>query len=612
MPKKLSLFCFLVINCFLFLFIFFLSPSKVLGQSGRVRQENTTNDRSSTTLNAKNLLRIENLTGNISIKPSQNNNIVFQPTQRNSSSKVSKENILIEENSEQAYLKVLSTTGSPIDISISVPEGTNLRLLSETGNIDVTFVAGSLVASSKTGNINLSISENTNADLSLSTTFGTVRLAKSIKTSNDTKLKSFHKQLGRGGSIITLYTEQGNINLETNNISQNPDIAFSRAPNNNPNNSSSNRSNSIPSSTNSPTSSTNSTNSNATNSDPILNGAEEPKEIGKRPVLRRNDSAENNDNTNSGANSGANTVAKGSSANTSEDEDGVIKIESQLVTLNATALTPFGQPVINLNQSDFLLYEDGVTQEIVHFQSVNTPFNLILLIDLSGSVKEKLSLIRRSAMAFIQATRPEDRVAIITFSGSTQLVCPLTNDRKLLRKKIEDIDDAESGTNFYDALVGSINWVLRQAKNQRNAIVIMSDGVDNSLPGVPGRGSRTTFSELIDRVQESDTIIFPIFLNTEEEVMKEMGLFVPQAYAISRQQLQTLADTTGGSIFYANQLSDLTGCYEKVAAELRTIYSLGYYPTNGSNDGGFRKIRLKSKRDDVKIKTRRGYYAKNT
>jgi len=136
--------------------------------------------------------------------------------------------------------------------------------------------------------------------------------------------------------------------------------------------------------------------------------------------------------------------------------------------------------------------------------------------------------------------------------------------------------------------------------------------VDNALPGVPGRGSLIGFNELLAKIQESDTIVFPIYINTEEEVINETGLDVSEAYYLSREQLKTLSDATGGSIFYANRLEDLSGCYEKVAAELRTIYSLGYYPTNSAHDGGFRKIRLKVKKDNVKVKTRRGYYAKKS
>lgn len=594
MLKSLKLFNFLMVTCLLFL-CFFLMPKEVIGQSGKVKQEAIKSKKLVLSLVAKNFLRIENPLGNISISSSQSDNITLEASLRNNSNIVNKKDILIEEQNDQVYLKVPITKTTPIDLKILVPPGVNLRLLSESGNIDINLLVGSLVATTKLGNIHLSVNDSINADLSLSSTFGTIKSTKFIKAANSANLKSFHKQLGKGGTIITLYTEQGNITLDTNATSPTPDITFNKIPTNPSSNSSNNPNNS-------------SASNNSNNSEPLLKNTPDNKVIGKKPILRRNDGAENNENA---ENNDSRPTPSASANSSNNEDDGVIKIESQLVTLNAAALTSSGQSVVNLSQSDFLLYEDGVAQEIVHFQSVNSPFNLVLLIDLSGSVREKLRLIQRSAWAFIQATRPEDKVAIITFSSSTQLICPLTSDRQLLKRKIDDIKDVEGGTNFYDALVGSINWVLRQAKNQRNAIVIMSDGVDNSLPGVPGRGSQTSFNELLDRIQESDTIIFPIYLNTEQEVMEEMGLYIPQAYTISRQQLQTMADTTGGSIFYADRLSDLSGCYEKVAAELRTIYSLGYYPTNGNNDGGFRKIRLKVKKDDVKVKTRRGYYAKN-
>jgi VWFA-related protein len=469
-------------------------------------------------------------------------------------------------------------------LKILVPEETNLRLFTETGNIDITLNPASLVVNSKTGNISLNFPETINADLTLSSNTGSVKSTKYLTASTNVS-HSFYKQFGKGGTIISAHSDQGNITLETRYISTSEVATLTP---NKPSDIIISKSNDIK------TNNLPSLNPNSTNSAP------------NRPILRRNDGT---NETNSSENS-SNSRNSSSRNDNNSNEDGVIKIESQLVTLNASALNTYGQPITNLSKSDFTLYEDGIQQEIVHFQSVNTPFNLVLLIDLSGSLKEKIRLLRRSAWSFIQATRPEDKVAIVTFTSTTRLVCPLTNDRELLRSRLEDIRDTNGGTNFYDAVQDSLTWVLDKAKNERNSIVIMSDGVDNALPDVPGRGSRISFNELVDKVQESNTTIFPIYLDTEEEVLEETGMDLSRAYAMARDQLKSLAEVTGGSIFYANRLEDLSGCYEKVAAELRTIYSLGYYPTNGQNDGGFRKIRLRVNKDNIKVKTRRGYYAK--
>ncbi|MFY9223403.1 MAG: VWA domain-containing protein [Blastocatellia bacterium] len=589
---------FLVVS-FIILFPLFLNPINVLAQSRKV----TKTSKFTLTLPALNLLRIENQIGNIKISAGQNTSIVMQAIYRNNSSvSVKEKEIYLEKESDQIYLKISPTQAtSPIDIQVLVPEGTNLRLFSNTGSIDVSLAVNSLVANTNKGSISLNLPEKVDADISLASSSGIVRAEKLLKTatnSANSPTRSLYKRLGKGGTVISLTSEQGNITLnnnyvKSNNVTQTTPTDVNSTP-------ASISINKLPSD------STTSTKPSPKldNDSASIVGSPKPNKITK-PELRRNDGTNSEVTTN-------NSSIPSSNDSKDDNNDDVIRIESELVTLNASAVNSIGQPITNLRETEFLLYEDGIEQEIVHFQSVNTPFNLVLLIDLSGSLKERLKLIRKSAWSFIQATRPEDKVAIITFSGSARLICPLTNDRELLRQKIESIKDADGGTNFYDALERSLLWLLQQAQSERNSIVIMTDGVDNALPGVPGRGSLIGFNELLAKIQESDTIVFPIYINTEEEVINETGLDVSEAYYLSREQLKTLSDATGGSIFYANRLEDLSGCYEKVAAELRTIYSLGYYPTNSAHDGGFRKIRLKVKKDNVKVKTRRGYYAKKS
>lgn len=587
---------FLVIS-FIILFPLFLNPINALAQSRKV----TKTSKFTLTLPALNLLRIENQIGNVKISAGQNTSIVIQAIYRNNSSvSIKEKEIYLEKESDQIYLKISpAQANNPIDIEVLVPEETNLRLFSNTGNIDVSLAVNSLVANTSKGNISLNLPEKIDADISLASSSGIVRAEKLLKTSStNSPTRSFYKRLGKGGTVISLTSEQGNITLNnnyvrSNNVTQTTPTDVNSTP----------ASISISKLPSDSTASTKPSPKLDNNSASIV-GSPKPNKVTK-PELRRNDG------TNSEVANNSPSIAN-SNDGKDDNNDDVIRIESELVTLNASAVNTIGQPITNLRETEFLLYEDGIEQEIVHFQSVNTPFNLVLLIDLSGSLKERLKLIRKSAWSFIQATRPEDKVAIITFSGSARLICPLTNDRELLRQKIESIKDADGGTNFYDALERSLLWLLQQAQSERNSIVIMTDGVDNALPGVPGRGSLVGFNELLAKIQESDTIVFPIYINTEEEVINETGLDVSEAYYLSREQLKTLSDATGGSIFYANRLEDLSGCYEKVAAELRTIYSLGYYPTNSAHDGGFRKIRLKVKKDNVKVKTRRGYYAKKS
>src|SRR5690349_17805610 len=205
-----------------------------------------------------------------------------------------------------------------------------------------------------------------------------------------------------------------------------------------------------------------------------------------------------------------------------QDNVETIRIDSDLVDLKVSVLGfPPNTPPPTLAPKDFVVFEDGVPQEITFFQAADTPFDLVLLIDLSGSNSKKLKMIRSSAKRFVDAARDVDRIALVTFTDHPALYSTFTLDRKKLKKTIDEMDDAIGGTNFWD----SMDWVLRDLIPQgsglrRSAIVVMTDGVDNALPNIEGAGSQIPFEVLLDRIRKSETIVFPIYLDTEEENVK--------------------------------------------------------------------------------------------
>ena len=165
-----------------------------------------------------------------------------------------------------------------------------------------------------------------------------------------------------------------------------------------------------------------------------------------------------------------------------------IRVDSDLVDLRVSVvrLNP-NDPVSALQQKDFMVFEDGKPQEIVFFAGEDAPFDLVLLLDLSGSSSDKIKLIRSSAKRFIESTRPMDRVAIVTFTDIAELVSPLTWDRGLLKDSLQDIQKPLGGTNFWDSLLYTMTTVVSSEKSfRRSAIVVMTDGVDNALPDVYG------------------------------------------------------------------------------------------------------------------------------
>jgi VWFA-related protein len=584
-------------------------------------------------------VKVDNRAGNIHIVLSRRSDLELTVKRRPAASKaVLPEEITIEQDQAQISITVKpDKNAGSIDLRLSLPEWTHLRLVSESGNIEILGAAGSIVARTQSGNIDMSLPEGLNADIALTSVNGRVRTTRALIPVGDLDSKSVYGQLGDGGEVLVAHSKNGQVTLKTsrNEMSANRSnersvIASSaRASRVRPSIRSpqpyivipSQPSFSYPSDqyqslgpqtltprTLAPQSLAPQTLSpqgqnqlvSPSSSKPSLSSSR-PKESPSKPELKRTDKAKNSSPVD---------LSDSASSSASSDDENVLKIESQLVTLNALVSNDTGHPILDLKKEEFQVYEDKIPQEVSHFQTVQSPFNLVLLIDLSGSVRDKIHLIKRAALHFVESIRPEDRVGIVIFSGATRVVSPLTNDREELRRRIETINQPIGGTNFYDALDETLKLIENSVNGERNAIVIMSDGVDNALPGVPGAGSDTTFDELAEKVQESDTVIFPIYLDTESEASDQYGGMMTVAYQMARKQLQELADATGGTLYYAKRVEDLEGHYDEVAGAIRTIYSLGYYPSNSTNDGSFRRIQVQVKRNGAKIKARRGYYAK--
>ena len=296
-----------------------------------------------------------------------------------------------------------------------------------------------------------------------------------------------------------------------------------------------------------------------------------------------------------------------------QDPEETIRIDSDLVDLKVNVLGIAGNTTLpKLEQKDFVVLEDGAPQEISFFAAADAPFDLVLLLDLSASNSKKLKMIRKSAKRFVEATRPTDRVAIVSFTDQPALYSSFTLDRTKLKKSIDEIDDAYGGTNFWD----SLNWVVKvlvpQGSGRRNAVVVMTDGVDNALPGVYGDGSRTDFNTLLENIRNSETIVFPIYLDNEEEDVKKFH--TPRAaYAIAKEQLNMISVACGTPLYRVAQLADLDKVYAQVVHDLSTVYSIGYRPSNKALDGKWRSVEVRIvQHPDLLARTKRGYYAKQS
>jgi len=291
-------------------------------------------------------------------------------------------------------------------------------------------------------------------------------------------------------------------------------------------------------------------------------------------------------------------------------EGDIIRVDSQLVTLNMSVIDrSTNRGLVGLNKSDFRLFENGAEQEILQFESSSAPFDLLLLIDLSGSTRDKVKLIRAAALRFIDAARSFDRIGVIRFAATPEVVSPLTLNRQSLRQRVNAMDTSAGDTKLYDATDFAVNQLLRDAKNaRRTAIIVMSDGLDGSIDGVQGEGSKLSYKDLLGRVQEFDGVLYALWLDTEYQALSPLDT-QPEAFDDGHDRMREMADTGGGVFYEVDRLEDLAGAYERVVADLGTVYGLAYRPVNKVRDGKWRAVRVNVDRPSAVARGKRGYYA---
>lgn len=306
------------------------------------------------------------------------------------------------------------------------------------------------------------------------------------------------------------------------------------------------------------------------------------------------------------------TIATELETNKPEEED-VIRVNTNLVSLNVSVFSNKLQSLVgSLAQNDFKVIEDGHDEAVTYFAATDIPFDLVLLIDLSGSTSDKRKLINRTTERFIEAARPTDRIALVTFSNTTDILCALTADHARLMESVSRIQGT-GGTHFWDALKFTLEQVVGpRTLERRRAIVVMSDGVDNALAfsnmGVQG-GSQISFADLLEAVRKSDELIIPIYLDTENDGFSKSD-FTRRVFENARNTLALLAKESGGFYYRARKIEDLNGVYNRVINDLGKVYSVGYRPTNEKRDSSWRRVEIRiPNRPDLTVRSRPGYYA---
>lgn len=275
-------------------------------------------------------------------------------------------------------------------------------------------------------------------------------------------------------------------------------------------------------------------------------------------------------------------------------------VAPRLIKVNASVTDGNGRAIPNMRLSDFAVYEDGAERKVVDVTPATEPFNLILLLDVSGSVEERIDFIRKAARDFLRTASPQDRIAITSFRDDIQIISDFTTDRAFLSKKLDDID-AGGATALYDALGYSLVDTLKPLRGERTAIVILSDGDDNK--------SFVPFPSILEATIESGALIYPLYVPSglipETSVPQPMVTVDPMRTKYltittrAAEEGQKLADVSGGLFYSIKRLEDLQKAYNDVVAQLRTAYTITYSSEEGATH---RRLRVRTNREGAYVR----------
>lgn len=291
----------------------------------------------------------------------------------------------------------------------------------------------------------------------------------------------------------------------------------------------------------------------------------------------------------------------------------VVRVSTSLVTVPVSVRTRKGADVTNLRREDFRIYEDGVEQEVAHFEAVDSPFTVALLLDVSDSAEGELEEIQDAAAAFLGQLQPHDRALVFSFDRQVVRLAGPTGDRATLAAAVRRVRTG-GGTALYDALEGALRQHLKAVPG-RKAVVLLTDGIDTS-------SARATYASALRAAEEEYALVYPIQWNTPDRLYaKQMlrgdpaavtyttpdGQPLRTAYERGARFLRLAAEASGGRFQHAADPKNLERSFARIAEELRRQYSLGYYPRNPAAKGRKRRIKVEVGVADADVRARDSY-----
>jgi len=503
-------------------------------------------------------LRIENLRGGVTLDVWNESYVSIAAI---TNGQVSRRAAIIERSERLLSVRVASTAkaaDTDVLLMVNIPSRAHAAIITSNGMAKIIGVPAALLVQTKSGPIEAEFPRGANANLTAASSQGSITSALPTGPAANGFLQA---RLGNGGNSIRLNSESGRITLSQSQAramrSAPPGRVFQTAP------------------------------------DDITE---------KRPPVLI------------GGNGRAASSQPPAPAGTPEEiSDGdVIRVDAQLASVNVSVIDRgTNRGITGLKKTDFRLFEDGSEQKIAQFESSAAPFNLVLLIDLSGSTSDVIELIRTAAIHFVDAARPFDRISVITFAGTQVVVSPFTTDRNLLRDRINGIAPTKGGTKLYDSIAFGMDQGFKDLKaSGRNAIVLLSDGLDSTLPNVEGEGSVSPFNEVLRAAQEFDGVLYTIWIDTQIWEPTSPNDIQNDTYDLAAFRMEDLANAGGGVFYEVAKLEDLAGVYDRVVADLGTVYTLAYRPSNKARDGKWRAVSVSVNRRNTVARGKRGYYAR--
>jgi len=311
--------------------------------------------------------------------------------------------------------------------------------------------------------------------------------------------------------------------------------------------------------------------------------------------------SQNPDSSNPGAQSsssppaGRPTAAPNASQNVEASDNGVFVIHTRVdeVLLHATVVDDKQHIVTDLEKNDFSVYENGHQQTITSFRHEDVPVAMGIVVDNSGSMREKRQKVNAAALNLVRSSNPSDEVFIVNFNDEYYLDQDFTSNIGKLKAGLEKIE-ARGGTALYDAVVASADHLKKEAKLEKKIILVVTDGDDNE--------SGESLEQAVRRLQaENGPTVYTIGILEKEEHPKH-----------AKRALQIMSERTGGIAFFPNTLDEVDAISRTVAHDIRTQYTIGYKPTTPKSQGGYRQVKVEARarsHSKLSVRTKSGYYA---